>query len=251
MIRWAILFALWAVSAAAEELVAGLSQTRVDIAANFDGSEILIFGAVKRDAPIDRDGEIGIIITVEGPNLRETVRRKERLGIIWANRDAVEIDEAPSFYAVNTSGPMDEVLRQTSDLRHAISIERAIRSVGAPMDIEDAATFTEALIRIREREQLYQTNVGAVQLREDTLFDTSVRLPANLTEGLYVVRLFLTRDGAVVAMDSRAIDVEKVGLERFLYTMAHDRPMIYGAMSLAIAIAAGWLASALFRWLRG
>ena len=33
-----------------EEVVAGLSQNRIPITANFDGSEILIFGAVKRDS---------------------------------------------------------------------------------------------------------------------------------------------------------------------------------------------------------
>ncbi len=36
----------------AEEVVLGLSKKHVSITANFDGSEILIFGAVKREAPI-------------------------------------------------------------------------------------------------------------------------------------------------------------------------------------------------------
>ena len=43
------------------------------------------------------------------------------------------------------------------------------------------------------------------------------------------------------------IDVKKVGLERWLYNLAHDQALIYGLMSLAIAIAAGWAASAFFR----
>jgi hypothetical protein len=37
-----------------------------------------------------------------------------------------------------------------------------------------------------------------VDLAEATLFRTSVALPANLTEGNYTVRFFLTRDGAVI-----------------------------------------------------
>ena len=47
-----------------------------------------------------------------------------------------------------------------------------------------------------------------------------------------------------------AIPVSKVGLERFLYNLAQNQPAIYGLMSLAIAIAAGWSASAVFRYLR-
>ncbi|MEM7491144.1 MAG: TIGR02186 family protein, partial [Pseudomonadota bacterium] len=38
--------------------------------------------------------------------------------------------------------------------------------------------------------------------------------------------------------------------ERFIYNLAHDRPLIYGLLSLAIAIAAGWGASAVFRLVR-
>ncbi len=39
---------------AEETIVAGLSQNRVSITAHFDGSEILIYGAVKREAPAAR-----------------------------------------------------------------------------------------------------------------------------------------------------------------------------------------------------
>ena len=246
-----ILALAWSGASLAEEVVAGLSQARVDISANFDGSEISIFGAVKREAPIDYASDLGVIITIEGPNSPVMVRRKERRALLWVNAASVEVDSAPSFYAVNTSGPLVRVLRDTEDLRHDITVNRAIRSVGAPMDIANPQDFTRALIRIRSAENLYQTNISAVRVREQTLFNTSVALPANLTEGLYVVRIFLTRDGAVVTEETDAILVEKVGLERFLYTLAHDRPLIYGLMSLAIAIAAGWTASAVFRYLRG
>jgi hypothetical protein len=35
-----------------------------------------------------------------------------------------------------------------------------------------------------------------------------------------------------------------------IYTLAHERPLVYGLLSLFIAIAAGWMASALFRAIR-
>jgi hypothetical protein len=45
--------------------------------------------------------------------------------------------------------------------------------------------------------------------------------------------------------------VKKVGLERFLYNLSRQQPLIYGLLSLAIAILAGWLASSFFRMIRG
>ena len=76
------------------------------------------------------------------------------------------------------------------------------------------------------------------------------RLPANLTEGSYRVRIFLTRGGLVVDELESVIDVRKEGLERWLTSLAHDQPLIYGLLSLAIAVLAGWGASAAFRFIR-
>ncbi|RVT87133.1 hypothetical protein DXV76_03330 [Rhodobacteraceae bacterium CCMM004] len=249
--RWLLLLLLLALPARAEQVVAGLSQNRIAITANFDGSEILIFGAVKREAPPPGAAAMGVVITLEGPKEPVTVRRKDRWAIIWVNQEALEVDRAPSFYAVATSGPLDDVLSDVEDLRHSITIRRAIRSVGAPMEIADPTNFTEALIRIRERADLYQIKPGTVEISEETLFNTSIALPANLVEGNYRARFFLTRDGAVVSQAETLIYVQKVGLERFLYTLAHEQPLVYGLMSLAIAIAAGWGASAVFRYLQG
>ena len=243
----AILLCLTALPAQAEEVLADLSQSRISITTDFDGSEILIFGAVKRDAPL-ADDPLQILVTVEGPTEPVAVRRKEKRFGIWVNTDVVEVDEAPSFYAIATSAPWAEVISDVEDLRHHISTPRAIRSVGA--DIADSQDFTQALIRIRSGQDLYQSNIGAVRFEEETLFSTSVRLPANLHEGDYRARFFLTRGGSVVDHFETRIDVQKVGLERFLFRLSREKPLIYGLMSLAIAIAAGWLASAAFRVFR-
>ena len=81
---------------------------------------------------------------------------------------------------------------------------------------------------------------------DETLFRTLITLPANLTEGDYKAEIYLTRDGEIIDLYTATIPVKKVGLERWLYNLAHDNSLIYGLMSLSIAIAAGWLASAAF-----
>ncbi|MFV0515160.1 MAG: TIGR02186 family protein [Jhaorihella sp.] len=235
--------------AAAEEVVLGLSRDTVSITTSFDGSDILIFGAVKREEPI-REQPLEVVITVEGPSHPVVVRRKERRLGIWVNTDSVEVDAAPSFYAVATTGPMQQVMTQTENQRHNVTIDRAIRSVGAPMNIANSQDFTDAVIRIRKRAGLYQMLEGQVSLDQQTLFRTAIDLPANLTEGSYLTRIFLTRGGSVVSSYETEIDVRKVGLERFLFTLSREQPMLYGIMALAIAIAAGWGASTAFRMMR-
>ena len=141
-------------------MVLGLSQSHVSITTNFDGSKILIFGAIKRETPLP-ENDLDVIIAVAGPSEPLMVRKKDRRLGIWVNTQAVEVDAAPSFYAVATSGPMKEILTEVEDLRHKISIPRAIRSVGAPMDVENAQSFSEAVIRIRKDNGLYQLHENA------------------------------------------------------------------------------------------
>ena len=234
---------------AAEEVVLGMSHDEVAITATFDGSEILVFGAIKRESKIS-PVPLQVIVAVSGPSKPLLVRRKERKFGIWVNTDTVEVDLAPSFYAVATSAPWDQVVTDTEDLRHKISINRAIRSVGAPMHIENAQSFSDAVMRIRKKSGLYQLRENTVAVDQQTLFRTSIEMPANLTEGNYKTRIFLTRNGQVLSHFETDIAVRKVGLERFLFTLSRENPLVYGLMSLAIAIFAGWSASAVFQFIR-
>lgn len=249
MIRLALLLLLLAQPLRAEEVVAGLSQNRVAITANFDGSEIVIFGAVSRDAPAP-EGQLDVIVTVQGPSTPVTVWRKARQLGIWINSESVEIDAAPAFYAIATTAPLREILSETDDLRHRISIGQAIRAIGVTHQAEDVPAFTASLIRLRRASGAYLVEDGGVTLERETLIRADVRLPANLTEGIFRTRIFLLRDGNVISVEEIQIDVHKDGIERFLHRLALDQPLIYGILSLGLAILAGWLASAAFGWLR-
>ncbi len=252
MIRAAALLYLLATPALAsdEEIVAGLSQNAVSITANFNGSEILIYGAVKRDAPAPSDAPMEVIITVEGPSVPLTIRRKDRRAGIWINTEAVTVDSAPTFYAVATTGPLTSILKDTENLRYQITIPRVIRAVGITSEATNAGDFVIAMLRLRDENGLYRLDQGKVEFLEETLFRTDVILPANLTDGEYRVRIFLTRDGRVVDTQERIIGVRKEGLERFLYNLAHERPLISGIVAVLLAVVAGWAASAAFRLVR-
>ncbi|SIS98122.1 conserved hypothetical protein [Roseivivax lentus] len=250
LVLMALLLAAALPARAAEDVVLDLSQDEVSISTNFDGSEILVYGAVKREDPIPEDSELDVVITVEGPFVPLTVYRKARVLGVWANTEAVEVDLAPSFYAIATSAPFEEVLSNVEDLRHHVSIPRAIRSVGAPVEVENAQVFTDAVIRIREAGGSYQLKEGSVSVREQTLFSARVQMPANLTEGTYRTRIFLTREGRVVGQLEREIAVRKIGLGRWLFNLAQGQPLIYGILAVVIALVAGWTASAVTQLLR-
>lgn len=252
MLRFIVLILLLALPLnAGEEIVADLSQSKVGISATFDGSDILIFGAISRDAPAPTDSPLHVVVSVSGPSEPVTIRRKDkRVGLIWVNSASVLIDNAPSFYSVATTAPLSDVLSDEDDHKYKVSIPNAIASIGAQIATGHAQEFTEALIRIRADNNLYHVREGAVELMSDTLFRTSIDLPSNLTAGVYTARILITRDKNVVDIFETTLDIQKVGIERWLYNLAHDNAIYYGLMSLFIAIAAGWTASAVFSYFK-
>ena len=166
------------------------------------------------------------------------------------NVEEVRIARAPSFYAVATSGPFAGALSATEDLRHRVSIPLAIRAFGTLAAAADAPAFAEALLRLRTEAGAYRLSEGAVELTRETLFRTTVVLPAALTEGQYAVRVLLSRGGQVLDVTETEIAVRKAGLSGWLAMLAREQPVAYGLLAVALAVAAGWSASAVFRHLR-
>lgn len=239
---------LWAET---ERVVAALSQNAVSITTDFAGSEIFVYGAIERDRlPNETDDNLDVIVTISGPEAPVIIRKKARALGIWVNRDKVLVDKAPSFYAVATTGAMGDILTNVEDRRHKITVERAIRLVGVAGEVDRPQDFSEAVVRLRRASGVYFERIGDVDQIGKTLFQTRVELPANIIEGDYVTRVFILRDGDVLDSFQTGIAVRKVGLERFVYNLAHEHSLIYGILSVLVALLAGWAASEVFRLLR-
>jgi uncharacterized protein (TIGR02186 family) len=252
MLRALVLtLALAAPAAAQESFVTGLSADEIALTADFSGSELFVFGAIRRDAPIPPDAPpIDIVITIKGPPSPLTVRRKERRFGIWINTDSVDVRDAPSFYAIATTGPLTELLTETERLRFQIGMDQAVRKVGGHPTLEDTSSFTEAVVRLREKQALYEVLDGGVSLAEETLFQTRIEMPANIVEGIYRAEFFLVRDMEVVSTAETEIVVQKAGIERWIYNLSRQQPLAYGILSVLVALIAGWLAAAAFRLVR-
>lgn len=252
MMRWLLLALLvvMAMPARAEQIVSGLSQSQVAINASFDGTAILIYGAAMRDGPPPSWPLLQVIVTVEGPVVPIVVRQKERIAGIWINQGWLAIEGAPSFYAVMSTGALADILSPEEDRLHRVSIPMEIGTVKMRAGAGPVADYLAAFQRIKEASGTYLLAPDSVLLLQQSLFRTEVALPSNLIEGQYRVRIFLTRGGKVVDLQESQIAVSKTGLERFLFRLAQDQPLIYGLISLMIAAMAGWGASELFRRMR-
>ena len=202
-----------------------------------------MFGSIKRDNQrVLRDSDI--IIEVIGPELPITVRKKKQLFGIWVNSDPVTIYDSPSFYAMLHTNLPSLILTEQELKKYNIGAFRQLSSNTSDTKVNDAV---DAVVRIKASSDTYQISKNPIKLNKETLFSASLSLPANLIEGDYRAILHLVQDKHVVNSSVQKITVNKIGLEKWLYEFAHQKPFFYGIFSITLALILGWGGSAIFR----
>jgi uncharacterized protein (TIGR02186 family) len=244
MRRWLLASLLWAAlvapAGAAEPLIADITTHFIAITTGFTGASIVLFGAT--------DGGGDIVVVVRGPEHDAVVRRKSRVAGIWINTRELTFTLVPSYYAVYSSRPLDDVAPPATQALHQIGLGNLRFGVeGTARSPEEIAQFRAALIRERQRAGLFGNGSGRVYFLGDRLFRTDITLPADLPTGEYRVEIYLVRDGAVVTAQTSPLFVSQAGIDADVNDFANSHALLYGIIAVAGAAMAGWLASLPFR----
>lgn len=222
------------------ELIMDLSLARVSITSAFQGESILLFGM------FDPPGEI--VVVVAGPPARETVMRKQRFMGIWLNTGRQAFDDVPAYYAIAASQPLQRLLARGAG-GEILSLEDRLSSLKAttPRDTAELARFRAGLVEVKRREGLYPAAIGQVTVQAGRLFRVDLPFPSRLPEGVYDIRVYLLREGKIVAAVSRPLPVGKVGFSAQLAGWAAHEGALYGVGAVLMALMAGWLGGAVMR----
>ena len=240
----AVLLSGSAPARAVEPLVADLSSHLVAITTGFVGTDVLLFGAI--DAVNSKSGT-DVVVVVRGPHHGGTVRRKARTGGIWINSGSAKVDDAPSFYRVAATRPLDEIASAAILDRHQIGLDHLAIGIGTKDPGADPAEYRKALIRLKQRQELYGDKVQDIGMLSQRLFRTDMHFPANVPVGTYMVEVYLIADGQVVSAQTTPLVVSKVGIGADIYDFAHQQALAYGIIAILLAVAAGWLAAVAFK----
>jgi len=230
-----------------EEVVSDISTREISIQSNFTGIEILIFGSVDFSGAAEPGKDIyDVVVVLRSPDQAVVARRKERMAGIWVNGTGKIYPTVPGFYAVLSSRPLraitsDETLKTLGIGLNNIDFGRVTKS--GP----DEETFRSTVIRLKEQQQLFQEHDDGVAFIGRSLFRASVDLPVNVPIGRYTADVYLFRDGQVVSKNQSTLEVTQAGLERTIYLMAFNHPLIYGLVAVLLAVLAGLAGWAAFR----
>jgi uncharacterized protein (TIGR02186 family) len=244
-------FALSAAPAAAERLVTSLSDYRVSIASNFTGADLVLFGTIERDAAtVARRAGYEIAVSVVGP--RQTVRtfRKDRVLGIWLNIESRTFVDAPSYLAVLTNRPVEEIAGADVLRRLQVGLAQTLlpQMIGADLaDVVRDDPFRMAFLRLRQQRGLYLERTNGVTFLTPTVFRAAIPLPADAPIGTYEIDVKLFADGTMIAREPSAFELYKVGFEQFVASGAREHGFLYGLSTAGLALLVGWLAAVVFR----
>ncbi len=230
-----------------EELQTEISTREIAIQANFTGIEILIYGSIDFSQTTAPDaGVYDVVIVIRSPSHPVVARRKERVAGIWINGIGKVYPLVPGFYAALSTRPFraitsDETLKTLGIGLSNLDLGRV--SEGDP----DEETFRSAVIRLKEKQDLFQQHDDAVAFIGRSLFRATVALPVNVPIGRYTADIYLFRDGQVISKNQSTLEVNKAGFERQIYQLAFKQPFIYGLLAVLLAVLAGLAGWYVFR----
>jgi uncharacterized protein (TIGR02186 family) len=238
-------------------IAAALTEDVVEIRSDFAGAPLTVFGAAEG---LDEGDDI--VVAVRGPARDLRVMKKQRVLGIWVNAAPVRFEDVASYYAIVSTRPLNEFASFAALRRNGIGMshlplrapdqERTETLLGVPgVRVSDLGAeivdYREAVVRNKTRQMLYVEEASGVERLDGGLFIARLFLPSETPVGDYTIEVYLFRDGAPIASRETELRVAKAGLERVLYDMAHDRPIVYGLLALILAALSGWLAAVVTR----
>jgi uncharacterized protein (TIGR02186 family) len=237
--------------AAAEKLITTLSTSRVLIASNFTGADVVLFGSVERDAQtVPRRGGYDIVVTVTGPRETVVTFRKERVVGIWINSDQRTFVKAPSYLTVLANRTINEIADVNTLRRTQTGLARVLLPQEISGDIADSIRddpFRQAFLRLKIERGLYREQQNGVTFLTPALIRAAIPIPDNAPTGAYDVDVKLFADGVLLARTQTALEIVKVGFEQFVASAAREHGLLYGLATAMMAVLTGWFASVVFR----
>ncbi|WP_321492807.1 TIGR02186 family protein [uncultured Desulfobacter sp.] len=219
-----------------------VTPSSIDIGASFNGINIKVQGTIPQDA----DAVVRFKSEARDVALKE---KGKAMGILWMNKGKVTFHHCPDIFMVATPASLPQESDQWKGLGLGISsLEDQIEIVPAP---ENKTFLFDEFVKLKSKHGAYSSGFGNVTYQAVSQgvkpFSADISVPSGLKPGSYQVEVFTVKNGAVESKAETSVTVEEVGFPKFLSSLAFGKPLLYGIVSVIIALAAGLLTGLIFQ----
>ncbi len=217
-----------------------LSRDVIEISTGFTGDRVTVFGTKLPQADV--------ILIIEGPSRDVVIRRKSQVLGFWMNTKSVRFEDVPAFYDFAADTQVLEKL--DGDLIQSTRIGLDYLNLSGTDEDMDAASlsrFQGALVQNKQIQELFPLGPKKIDYLSPRLFRVDFTFPSNIPRGSYRLRALQMENGSITAQRNRILTVQQQGLSAKVNYYAANRPFLYGAFGVLMAVFIGWGATQVLR----
>ncbi len=237
---------------------AQIEVRRVEVSYTFSGRDLFLYGK----APA---GTRYVAVVMEGPPAGPVrLMEKGRVAFFWLGVRQYRLTGAPGLFLVNVScpvcngfapcrhtGALEAVNRLLSPLGlvtgpEEVAVRARLESLSSPLRPGEEERVLSGFWTLQKERGLYGVRTNGVRLNAAGDFYHSFHLPASAPDGLYGVTTYLLGEDRLLGVETNELFLRKTGMVDWLSGLADRRPLLYGAFTVLIAVASGWIAGTLF-----
>jgi len=217
-----------------------LGRSTVEITAFYNGTTLKASGTV----PTGTEA----VIVVSGKPETLHLKRKGKVGnLLWMNVGDLSFDDAPRVYMIYTSDGARDAAENPELECSFPALEQRVKI--EPPGKDEHFLFGEFL-KLKKHDKVFASFPGAVSLGtgEDgnRSFETTLQIPPRMGQDDYTVTVFAVDRNRVVDRAETTLQVRQAGFPARLSKLAFGQALLYGVLSVLVAVAAGFIMGALF-----
>lgn len=236
------------VRAGGDRTLLNIEPDHIQVGLFYGGQNIF----VRANVPADYN----VVVKVKGATQKLYLKKKGKvLGFLWMNVGEVVYEDVPGLYIIRSSYKLKDLAPANVLQQLEISYNALKAKIVKATDGEAGMLFGD-LIKLKEREGMFNiVEEGGIRHapmpagREQIV--TEFLLPPKAPLGEYLVELYGFKDGSGTLLGSGSITLEQDHLIKFITSMVGHHSLLYGCLSVMVAIVAGLLTGVIFGLRKG
>lgn len=217
-----------------------IQPEKIEIGSFFQGADLQVTAII----PV----AVEAVLEVRGPIRDEHLVRKGRRWGLWMNTGELTIKGIPTLYFCQATNPA-LVSRAAAPWGYE-SLRRECHIEGAGQSDEKEMLFQQLLL-LKEGEGVFKVSSVPLETKPEPAggkkISTVFHWPAQVSPGLYRVRLYILAKDGQISKEDRELQIVKVGMPRWVSSLAFGQPFLYGVTAVIIALAAGFAIGLVFK----
>lgn len=211
-------------------LAAALSEHKIEVDVDFSGTRITLFAVSDEwDNP-----DVAFAVALVGPHRPYAVTRHTKDA-----KERFEFVSAPAVLAVAAEQSLKEIGSPEALALAGINPRYSAKPLPDYASDPKLEYWRQAFAELKAKDGLFSSHDEGLERLDGGLIRADIDLPAAAPPGDYDVRIFLFKEGVLLAEAQTPLALKREGVEYTLYGLSKKQPILYGLLAVFLGCFVG------------